>query len=176
VSIPTDIRDEVTTRLWKLADELRWFALPATSRSRHYDNWAIDPSIGGRLSRFLDPGQVRLYIKDAVMKRYARDRRARPSTILGALSISDTVVPVKTFIKPHGWQLQDGRVFCWGRANTWKLVLMAVHERSFGAGGCSPYGAVLTQAAAHFADDGPRAVVEDAASKLGINRVKWLLE
>jgi hypothetical protein len=166
-----DIRDEVSIRLWRLADELSWFALPAASKSRHYD-----PTIGGRLARFLDPGQIRLYIKDAVMKRYARERRGRPSAILAALSLSDAVIPVRTFIKPHGWQLADGRVLCWGRANTWKLVLMAVHERSFGSSICSPYGAALTQSARHFGHQGPRAVVEAAASKLGIARVAWLSE
>ena len=175
MSVPQKIRDEVSARLWRIADEIGWLSLSDVAKSRYYDNWTRDPEIGERLARFLDPGQVRLYIKDAIMKRHARARKASPTLMLRHFGVADAPVPEKTFIKPHGCQLPDGRVICWGRAGSWKLVITAVHERAFVSKG-APFGAALTQAAFHFADDAPRAVVEDAAKRLGIKQLVWLLD
>ncbi|AKQ68361.1 hypothetical protein A176_005273 [Myxococcus hansupus] len=165
----------MTKRLWAHADEIGFLTLSPTSKSRHYDNWTGDPSVGGVLTRFLDPGQVRLYIKDAVMKRYARARREDPRMALSPLGIPLNFQVLRTYIKPHGLLLADGKVVCWGRANSWKLVLLAVHERAFEGRGAVAYGAVLTQAAGHFSDKEDRAVVEDAATKLGIQQLRWVL-
>lgn len=176
MNIPDDIRTEVMTRLATVADESGWLSLSAVAKSRYYSNWTKDPAIGGRLARFLEPAEVRHYIKDALMKPYCRERRSDPKTVLPLLGITADVPVRRSFIKPHGCELQDGRIVCWGGANTWKLVLMAVHERSFGGGTATPHGAVLTQAASHFADDAARAVVKAAADRLGIARLVWRLD
>jgi len=52
-------------------------------------------------------------------------------------------------------------------------VLMAGHERSFGLRGACPFGVLLTQSANRFSDDASRAVVTDAAAKLGIAKLVW---
>jgi hypothetical protein len=176
VNVPDDIRTEVMGRLAKVADESGWLALSAAAKSRFYSNWTKDPAIGGRLARYLEPGEVRHYIKDALMKPYCRERRGDPKAVLSLLSIAADTPVRRSFIKPHGCELEDGRVVCWGRANTWKLVLMAVHERSFEGNGATPHAAVLTQAASNFSDDSSRAVVQAAAEKLGITRLVWRLD
>lgn len=174
MSMPPQIRDEVSQRLWRQADEIGWLHLSQSSKSRHYDNWTNDPAIGGRLGRFLDVKQIRHYIKDAVLKRYCRARASNASGILRELGFASDEVPIRQFIKPHGCQLANGWMICWGRANTWKLALLTLHERCFAEPGSVPFAAVLTQAAAQFGDEPSRYVVEDAAKKLGIIKVHWL--
>jgi hypothetical protein len=176
VSVPDDIRSEVLERLAKAADEAGWLSLAAATKSRYYTNWASDPTIGGRLARFLDADRVRLYIKDALMKPYTRARRADMPAIFTQLEIPKDVSVTRSFIKPHGCLLADGRVICWGRSNTWKLVLMAVYERAYDAKGATPHAAVLTQSAFHFGDDTSRAVVHAAANKLGIATLAWRMD
>jgi len=177
VSVPDSIRSEVLQRLAKVADDVGWLSLPAVTKSRYYTNWASDPAIGGRLARFLDPDRVRLYIKDALMKPYARERRGGDAAaIFALLGIPKEVAVTRSFIKPHGCLLADGRVICWGRANTWKLVLMAVYERAYDEKGAAPHAAALTQAAFHFGDDTARAVVQAAADKLGLAALAWRMD
>ncbi len=177
MSVPEDIRSEVLQRLAKAADEAGWLSLPAATKSRYYTNWASDPAIGGRLARYLDPDRIRLYIKDALMKPYTRERRGGDAAVIFALvGIPKDVTIVRRFIKPHGCLLEDGRVVCWGRANTWKLVLMAVYERAYGEKGATPHAAVLTQAACHFGDDASRTVVQAAANRLGLASLAWRMD
>lgn len=176
MNVPDDIRTEVMGRLAKVADDSGWLTLSAAAKSRFYSNWTKDPVIGGRLARYLEPGEVRHYIKDALMKPYCRERRGDPKAILPLLGIAADTSVRRQFIKPHGCELEDGRVVCWGRANTWKLVLMAVHERSFEGGAATPHAAVLTQAASRFSDESSRTVVHAAANKLGITRLVWRLD
>jgi hypothetical protein len=172
VSIPSEARAEVQDRVWRAADELGWFYLPAATRSRWYDTWTADKDIGGRLLRFMDPGQVRLYIKDALLKRYARARRSPSTEIMSHLGLNG-LTPARVFIKPHGCLLPDGRVICWGPARTWKLVLMSVYERAFRKRDGSAYAAVLTQADS-VPDPAVRTLVHDAALRLGIGQVAWV--
>jgi hypothetical protein len=176
MSVPDSIRAEVMERLARNADQVGWLALSAAAKSRFYANWTKDPAIGGRLARYLEPAAIRHYIKDALMKPYCRARRADPAPVLGLLGVSPSVGVRRSFIKPHGCELDDGRVVCWGRANTWKLVLMAVYERSFDRPGATPHGAVLTESAAHFNGQSPRAVVEAAAKALGVEKLAWRLD
>lgn len=172
--IPKEIRDELKKRLWKAADELSWMSLPDTSRSQHYDNWAKDPTIGGKLERFLPSREVRHYIKDGLLKIYCRERRgAELEQICRIAGVKDAIKTRRKYERPHGCLLDDGRLVCWGDADRWKIVVMAMHERCFGATNLRPFAVVFTRAATHFADPSSRAVVEDAAKKLGIEHAAW---
>jgi hypothetical protein len=122
----------------------------------------------------MEVGQVQTYIKDAVLKVYARQRMADARSPLTKLGLSASSKVAQTFIKPHGVKLADGKVICWGRATTWMAILMALHERSFADQNAYPYGAVLLQSNAGFADAEAQAVVENAATKLGIRKLAWV--
>ncbi len=108
------------------------------------------------------------------MKDYTRTHLAshvRPFRVLG---ISATAYVVQSYAKPHGRRLEDGRVSCWGRADAWKTILMALHERTFGDSHSRPHAAVLLHSLGRFHEQDARALVDDAATKLGIDRVIWL--
>ncbi|HBI46252.1 MAG TPA: hypothetical protein DDY78_25870 [Planctomycetales bacterium] len=173
MSVPDEVRDRLRDLLWERADKLDWLALGSTAKTRHYANWTSDRQVGGVLSRYLDIHLVRLYIKDSLLKAYPQARLADARAPFRLLGVPETAGVTRVFIKPHGRQLSDGRVISWGPAAGWKAVLMAAHERSFGIRGACPFGVVLTQSASRFSDDASRAVVADAAAKLGIAKLVW---
>jgi len=172
MSVPVGIRREIKERLWAEADRLNWSALSAADKTRYYSMWTETESVGGRLGQYMDPRKVRVYIKDTLLKPYTRETSASPARVFRVLGVDGNTVATTTYIKPHGCLLPDGRQIAWSKASDWKLTLMALHERAFGAG--EPYAAVLTEAAARFGLASQRAVVESAAERLDIKRLIWL--
>ena len=172
MSVPAGIRREIKERLWAEADRLNWSALSAADKSRYYSMWTETEAVGGRLGQYIDLRKVRVYINDTLLKSYTREASASPARVFRVLGVDENVVVTTTFIKPHGCLLPDGRQIAWSKASDWKLTLMALHERAFGAG--EPYAAVLSESAARFGLASQRAVVESAAENLGIKRLIWL--
>ncbi|RVM09365.1 hypothetical protein [Sinorhizobium meliloti] len=172
MSVPDMVRREIKEMLWSEADRLDWPSLSASDKSRYYGIWTETKEVGGRLSLYMDPRQVRVYIKDTLLKPYTREASANHDLAFRVLGIGTDTQPVSTYIKPHGRLLDDDRQIAWSKASEWKATLMALHERAFERG--IPYGAVLTHAGSKFSTDDDRRVVEVAASKLGIERIVWL--
>jgi hypothetical protein len=80
---------------------------------------------------------------------------------------------MERYERPHGVRLQQLGVVSWGKADDWKLVLMAAHERAFAKR--SPIaGVVLLPPLARFVTARAREAVEDAARKLEIRQVAWI--
>jgi hypothetical protein len=171
--VPDDVREAVRRDLWAKAEALGWSDLSAFDRTRHYEHWTQDPDVGGVLARYMDPPRVRVYLKDAVFKPYSRARLGDWSRCAQALGVESESC-AESFIKPHGRELSDGRVVCWGPAMSWKMVLMALHERTFTRRASSPFAAVLSRAVGRYREEGARAMVEDAATKLKVECVVWL--
>ena len=124
MSVPPDIRKSIQDQLWKAADDLCWLSLPASSKSKWYDNWCAAPEIGGRLVRFMELRQVRHYIKDAYLKRYARERKADPTNVLLVLGLPPEIQIRERHIKPLGVELMDGRIIAWGQG---KILEVGAH-------------------------------------------------
>ena len=163
MSIPDTTRTTLKEKLWQRADNVEWATLSPMEKSHHYEAWTKDPEIGGRLGRYLGQGQIRVYIKDTLLKEYTRSRLAdhkRPFRVLG---IPDPAYVVEAYTKPHGRRLEDGRVICWGRADDWKTILMALHERTFGNSYSDSYAAVFLFSLGRFHEIHARVLVEDAA-------------
>ncbi len=174
MSVPDRMREQLRTQLWNLADQIGWADLSPSAKSHHYENWTLDPKIGGTLAHYIDKGQVRVYLKDTLLKDYSRKQsgdEARPFRILG---IPPGTRVSENYIKPHGRRLHDGRVLCWGRAADWKGILLAVYERTYTNRGARSFAAVLSHAVGRYQEDKVRAMIEDAAKKLGIEGVSWL--
>jgi len=173
MSLPDEVRDQLRERMWQIADQINWLALGPTEKTQYYENWTKDAQVGGVLQRFMPFGQVRVYIKDSLLKDYPRARRADQEKPFRMLGLDGAVQFTTAFIKPHGRRLSDGRIVCWGRAADWKMILMAVFERSFNTPDATPYAAVLTESGGKFADAAMREVVAEAAKRLGIERLVW---
>ena len=151
-----------------------WISLSPGDKSRHYEAWTRQTDVGGLLGRYIDSGKVRVYIKDTILKGYAQDRLAGPERPLRVAEIEEAANVVEEYKKPHGRRLADGRIICWGRAEDWKTVLMALHERSFFFHDTRRFAAVLMFADGRFREAEVRAMVQDAARKLAIERLIWL--
>jgi len=172
MSVPEFVRRQIRQQLWAIANDLGWMSLTTTDKKRRYEEWTHDSRIGGVLSRYIDKGQVRVYLKDTIMKEFTRTASANPARPFLLLKLPEDTPVSRAYIKPHGRRLADGRIIAWGRASDWKLVLMALHERANGHS-AKPFAAVLMNASGKFAEPDTRAMIEDAAKKLNIEKLLW---
>lgn len=178
VRIPDEVRRELRHKLWLVADQLDWGRLSLAEKTAHYEAWTRDSEVGGKLGHYMDQRQVRVYVKDTVMKGYRRSRLSVPDTAmrdLGLVTSDGAGVPeiAQEYERPHGRRLRDGRVLVWGEAKDWKAILMSLHERAFEAKNARPFAAVLYAAAGKWGEDSVRALVQDAATKLGVEKIVW---
>lgn len=173
MSVPADLREQLRARLWQESDEVGWMHLSTGAKSRYYDNWARDSEVGGVLARYMDRSQLRIYLKDTLLKGYTNAKLADEGRPLRVLRVPEQVHVVDRFRKPHGCRLDDGRLICWGKASEWKMMLMALHERAFGGEG-TRCGVVFFNALGTYRETGTRRLVEDAASRLGVEDVVWV--
>ncbi|MBM3114248.1 hypothetical protein [Jeongeupia naejangsanensis] len=174
MKLPDDVRDRIRDLLWERANDLGWSGLPDAERSRCYEHWTRESAIGGTLGHYMDPRKVRVYIKDSLLKPYERARVSdSEQDILTVLDVDPTLEVVHRYIKPHGLHFISGQVVAWGKSRDWKLLLMALYERTALSSGASPFGAVLLESG-NTADDSRRTLVRGAAMRLGLKRVEWI--
>ncbi|MEY2563600.1 MAG: hypothetical protein QOH88_1793 [Verrucomicrobiota bacterium] len=172
-TVPSQVFDEIRDRLWAQADEDDWITLSNVEKSKFYVQWVEHEGVGGVLSRYMDEKKVRLYIKDTVMKPYVRERTKNPLVIFKKLGLPDDQFFVTKSEKPHTILLHDGRLMCWGPADNWKDVIMAVYERARREGN-KPFAAVLMWPAGPTNQAAERALIADYAQRLGLERLVWL--
>ena len=174
MKLPDDVRDRIRELLWERATDLGWSGLADIERSRHYEHWTRETAIGGTLAHYMDPRKVRVYIKDSLLKPYERARVSdTEQDILAVLDIDPTLGVVHRYIKPHGTRFIDGQMIAWGKSRDWKLILMAMYERTVLSPGTSSFGIVLLESG-KTADDSSRILIRGAATRLGIARVEWI--
>lgn len=172
--IPENIRNNIRDKIWAAAEDLGWSTMGDIERSRYYELWTRDQTIGGLLAHFMDPRKVRVYIKDSLLKSYEQTRLLETEEqIWRSLGLSPSQMVSASYIKPHGRRLDDGKVICWGNSRDWKLILMAVFERGQSRHDASPFAAVLLETG-QTAESRKRALVRKAATKLGISEMVWL--
>ncbi|MGC8209875.1 hypothetical protein [Ralstonia solanacearum] len=173
--VPKVIRDQIRQRIWDKADELDWARLSDFDRATWYENWSRDKDVGGALAHFMDPRKVRVYIKDSLLKPYLRNRLEdgeEQALVAAGLSL-DALTVKKTYNKPHGRLLVDGKVVCWGNSRDWKSVVISVFERAYGLEIGVPYAAVLIETG-KTTNDGVREMIKDVGAKLQLGRVVWI--
>lgn len=71
-TIPENFRQAVIQELYHRFDTLRWEQLSNTERSVEYARFVENPKIGGVLYRYLNAGDIRVWIKDGPAKEYRR--------------------------------------------------------------------------------------------------------
>lgn len=172
MNIPTEIREEVKKSLWQQADELQWHALGPSEKSKYYTIWTESDSIGRKLSAYMDPRSVRVYIKDSLLKGYGREKlNELKDQIFRIVSKKESDV-CDSFIKPHGYRFNDQSLVAWGRADDWKAILGSIFERADGHE-AGEVVVVFFRSAPRFIRDSPRSLVERAACRLGVTKVFW---
>jgi hypothetical protein len=174
MKIPDDVRDRIRDLIWERATDLGWSELSDTDRSHYYEQWTRETLIGGTLAHYMDPRKVRVYIKDSLLKPYERARvSGTAEDIRAVLDVDPALQVVHRYIKPHGFRFIDGQIIAWGKSRDWKLILMAMYERSVLSPGNTAFGTVLLESG-NTADASTRILVRGAATRLGISRVEWI--
>lgn len=69
---PQSVRDAVVAALYREFDSLQWEQLATTGKSEAYERFLTDPNVGGALDAYMDPGSIRVWIKDGPAKEYVR--------------------------------------------------------------------------------------------------------
>lgn len=174
-ALPTDIRDRIRQKIWAKADELDWPRISDLDRATWYENWSKDKDVGGVLSHFMDTRKVRVYIKDSLLKPYLRSRLQDGwDKVLLAIGMDEREGAFKkSYDKPHGRQLLDGKVICWGNSRDWKLILISVFERAYQSNSATPYAAVLVETGKTM-NEGIREMILVAGRRLGLSQLVWL--
>jgi hypothetical protein len=172
--IPDSVRDRLRELIWSRADELGWSELSDGERARLYEQWTRDARIGDELGHYMDPRKVRVYIKDSLLKPYERARLSgTEQEILQRLGVPANNEVDHRYIKPHGIRFTDGRIISWGNSRDWKLVAMAMYERTALSPGAASFGMVLLENG-KTAMAATRRIVREAATRLGIERLEWI--
>ena len=171
MAIPEEFRTIVYERVWAEADRIGWNRLTITEKTEQYRNWALSDEVGGVLSKYMDVERVHPYIKDSIIKAYSRNTSLSADKALNLAGIknSDGNI-VEEFIKPFGVRLSNRNIILWGRAVDWKIVLLAMFERTH-ANGCTPKCAILTDCFRKFDTRSFETLINTAANKLGIESI-----
>ena len=174
MKVPDAVLRNMQEQLWAVADEVGWPTLSDVQKSAQYETWIRDDTIGGLLSRYLDHANVRVYLKDTIMKPYGRERIKEFAPVSRLLGVPSGVKVAEVYIKPHGRRLADGKVICWGLSRDWKDILFAVFERAYLVRGGVPYAAVIMYPTGRCQQPHYRALIERAAELMGIEHLVWL--
>lgn len=170
--LPDNVRESIYEKVHTYAESQGWMTLSAPGKSLLYSTWSKDPEIGGILIDYMGMNEVHRYIKDTVIKAYAKEKISGASAALNLLGVGDSAI-ARTYEKPPGVILMDHRVISWHDAKNWKTTILAVYERARQTRSASPYGVVLFESEGKFADATFREIVSDAAERLGIERLIW---
>ena len=174
ISVPHDVYKKIYERLSREADKIQFVHLTIPEKSRFYKIWTTDKYIVDLLSPFVPSERMHPYIKDSVLKIYAKSKKPKSDDILAMMGLSD-IVKEEEYIKPIGVRLIDGRVICWGLARDWKNVLLSVYERArSGNKGYISCAAFLLNSGGVYNHKEFRSLVCEASEKLGILEVKYL--
>jgi hypothetical protein len=173
MKIPDKISLGVRDRLWGLADRIGWATLSDSQKSAFYEQWIQDDDVGQILARYMRPQNIRVYVKDTILKPYGRERIKEVSPILSLLGLPQDMGIVREYIKPHGRLLCDDRIICWGHARDWKAVIVSVFERAWRIPKGKAYAAILMYSSGKMMQPNERRLVSDASQYLGIERLIW---
>ena len=89
MKVPDATHRRIKERLWRVAEGLNWPTLSDKQKSKFYEEWIRESDVGGVLSRYLNAGSVRVYIKDTIMKPYGRDRIKEFPPVLKLLGLPE---------------------------------------------------------------------------------------
>lgn len=79
--LPANILNELKETVRTLADAHRYLERSQIENTAFIDQLARHPHVGARIQEFMGPHEVRHYIKDAILKKYAKAKRQPPKDV-----------------------------------------------------------------------------------------------
>lgn len=170
MKIPLQIKKDITAIIWSEADAINWLRLSDQEKSRQYEKWLVSDNVGCLMGHYLDQRNIRVYLKDSVIKPYSRERTKSLPAAFVAIGIIGPQNYKEEWIKPHGRILADLRCICWGPANDWKSIILSVYERSYRYPQAIPFAAALLGPLGKMAQTDEQNLVACVARKLGLRK------
>lgn len=178
LDVPQDLektlKEELTAKIHLLADELDWCHLTIPQKTRHYESWAADPTIGGRLAEVIGLEKVHMYIKDTVIRAYRNGKRPDLDTLLRQMNLRHHHL-VQRFEKPRGLLYDHTHLYTLTVAKEWRRALLSAYERAALASERVERNLVLITdyQVDRYVDRSYRRLIESAATRLDIE-VHWV--
>ena len=172
MAVPSDVKTALSKIIWKEADEYDWTHLSIHEKAIQYKIWAQDERIGQVLSRYMPIERVHPYIKDSMLKAYANSKKLNAHDVLHFLQL-DSLEIEGAYTQPFGVLLEDGKIVSWGRAIDWKIILLAMFERSLERRSYSAHSIILTDSHGKFSSTKFQDIVKQAARKLEIDSIHF---
>jgi hypothetical protein len=167
------VAEEVTKRVFQLANSAEWPHLTIEQRAGYYQLWTEDPRIGGQLRKIMGDERVRVYLKDTIIGAYNRSRKPSVEQVLRSLQIRCGVVQ-KKFVKPDALLCDDRNLYTLSAAKDWKVSLINSFLRAQDYSSIDTNILYLTDhMTANFVDARFRETLEDCGKRLGVD-VEWL--
>jgi hypothetical protein len=83
MKVPYDVAKEIKELVFEEADQVRYLSQSRTNNGVFLENLVNKPEVGGRLADYMAKTEVKTYIKDAILNRYAKDKlsQQRPTEL-----------------------------------------------------------------------------------------------
>ncbi len=167
------IKKNVAKKIHSIADKADWSHLSIPERQKYYEEWTDDPEIGGTLAQIMEPRRIRVYLKDTIMKDYAKSKRPELKKLLGSLSYS-YIIASKNYIKPVGLLCDGNKLYTISVAKEWKISLLSAFERGYEVKNIKENVLfIIDHTSGRFVDNSYRKLIEDSSSRLGV-KIIWV--
>lgn len=85
--LPHDIAIAVKEKIFSVADDFNYLAKSRIENGKFIDDLVTREGIGNILSQFMKDAEIRIYIKDAVLNRYSKDKTkaAKPKNMISII-------------------------------------------------------------------------------------------
>ena len=173
MKIPETLRDETRRKLWSIADDINWLSLTIQEKAKYYESWTTDKNFGGVLGRYMDAREIRMYIKDMLMRPYSHEKFQDEKTPMKLLHMPSDLNIVESYVSPFGRLFENGEMIFWGQAKDWRSIFMSSFERAY-MEKKKIYGIVLFNVNGKFCENIHQEMIRSASKKLGINNLKFV--
>jgi hypothetical protein len=94
MKVPYEVAKEIKELVFEEADEVRYLSQSRTNNGVFLEQLVNKPEVGGRLADYMAKTEVKTYIKDAILNRYAKDKlsQQRPTQLK---SVIETTIGLK---------------------------------------------------------------------------------
>jgi len=167
------VKKNIAKIIHSIADKADWSHLTIPERQRYYEGWTNDPEIGGALAQIMEPSRIRVYLKDTIMKDYAKSKRPELKKLLKSLSYSYNVTS-KEYTKPVGLLCDQNKLYTLSVAKEWKIALLSAFERGYDVKNIKENVLfIIDHTSGRFVDKSYRKLIDDSSSRLAV-KIVWV--
>ncbi|MGX9688519.1 hypothetical protein ACTQ9L_15415 [Deinococcus wulumuqiensis] len=169
------VKEEVTKRIHALADKLDWCHLNIPQKTKHYEEWAVDPELGGKIAAIMGQEKVHMFIKDTVMRAYRRSKRLPLEQLLKNMGIQHGSL-IRSYEKPHALLYDHSHLYTLTVAKEWRMAMLSAYERAAQASEKVEQNRlfITDHRVDRFVDQSYRNLIEAAGKRLDVE-VYWVM-